>query len=581
MTYRSPVFQTPDRPEQRRYEALRAYFHEGLPMREAAKRGGYSYGSFRNLCTEFRKNESSDFFWPNPHPPKTEDPPPKSLSDQIIACRRASPFPISMYEVAEILWQDGVKVSDSYVGKVLKRAGYTRLPRRKPEQRSPRARNPVKADRRVLDLRPRTFHTDFAGLFLFAFDLAQMQFDQILDRAKMPGTRMIPAQCAVLSLLALKLSGVGRPSQVMAETLDEGLALFAGLNVIPKRTTLTDYSILVDPTFARPLMHPWYQAAIKLADVIGMGLSIDLDFHTIPYHGDQALLQKHFVSKRSRRQRGILTLLARDAKAHVFCYADTRIRKETQNDAILRFVDDWKARTGQLPGELVFDSRLTVYANLAKLDDLGIDFITLRRRHASLIQRIHTLNTSAWKKIRLSNIGRAYRTPSIVDETTKLRGYPKPLRQLLVKNLGHEKPTVLITNQMKRSPSQLIDRYARRMVIENVISDAIDFFHLDALSSAVPLRINVDVQLTIMASVLYRLLGMRVGQGYEQAEARTIYRDLVRHSGKVTVTQNEILVQLRPRAKTPYLAEAGYAELRQKIPWLAGKTLRVQLSKRS
>ncbi len=102
-----------------------------------------------------------------------------------------------------------------------------------------------------------------------------------------------------------------------------------------------------------------------------------------------------------------------------------------------------------------------------------------------------------------------------MDETVKLGAYPKPLLQLLVKNLGHDKPTVLITNQMKRTPRQLIDRYARRMVIENVISDAIDFFHMDALSSAIPMRINVDVQLTVMASVLYRLMGVRVGHGYE------------------------------------------------------------------
>ena len=62
------------------------------------------------------------------------------------------------------------------------------------------------------------------------------------------------------------------------------------------------------------------------------------------------------------------------------------------------------------------------------------------------------------------------------------------------------KPTILITNQMERPASKLIDRYARRMVIENVISDAIDFFHMDALSSAAPMRINVDIQLTVMAA---------------------------------------------------------------------------------
>ena len=160
----------------------------------------------------------------------------------------------------------------------------------------------------------------------------------------------------------------------------------------------------------------------------------------------------------------------------------------------------------------------------------------------------------------------AYRTPSVVDEIIQLQAYPKPLRQLLIKNLGHHKPTMLITNQMNRSPHQLIDQYVRRMVIENVISDAINFFHMDALSSAVPMRINVDVQLTVMASVLYRLLGARVGQGYEKAEARTLHRDLVRHTGKVMISSDKILVQVRARAKDSYLIAAKYPELQQKIP---------------
>ncbi len=559
----------------RQYEAIRAYLHEGCSIEEAAGRGNYTPGSFRNLLRRFKKQPSSDFFWPrlaaSPRVAKPTDPRPA----RIVALRKEQAT--SIYQIQQLLRQENMPASLGYIQNVFTREGIRRLPRRPAHQRSAVT---TTADSRKLDLSSRTFHTDFAGLFLFAFDLARMQLDQMLATAGMPGTRMIPAGCAVRSLLALKLSGIGRPSQVMAETLDEGLALFAGLNAIPKRTTLTEYSIQVDPTFAGPLMHQWYHAAAKLADVLGPGRSIDLDFHTIPYHGDQALLQKHYVSKRSRRQRGVLTMLARDADARIFCYADATIRKETQNDAILRFVDYWKAHTRQVPQELVFDSRFTVYANLTELTALDIDFITLRRRHASLIEHINALDKSAWRQIRLSNIGRAYRTPRIADEIVKLRGYPHPLRQIIVKGLGHDKPTVLITNQMKRPPAQLVDRYARRMIIENVISDAIDFFHMDALSSAVPMRINVDVQLTVMASVLYRLIGARVGKGYEKAESRTIYRDLVRHSGKVTITEDEILVQLRARSKAHYMVSAGYPELRERIPWLGNKMLRVQFSKR-
>lgn len=571
----SDFFTQPDCLPMRQYEAIRAYLHEGCSIEEAAGRGNYTPGSFRNLLRRFRKHPSSDFFWPRPAASRPVAKPVDPRCARIVALRKERK--VSIYQIQEALRKENMPASLGYIQKVFTREGIQRLPRRPAHQRSPAT---TVADVRKLILGARTFHTDFAGLFLFAFDLARMQLDSMLAAVGMPGTSMIPAGSAVRSLLALKLSGIGRPSQVMAEALDEGLALFAGLNAIPKRTTLTDYSIQVDPTFAGPLMHRWYHAAAELSDAVSPGGSIDLDFHTIPYHGDKALLQKHYVSKRSRRQRGVLTVLARDADARIFCYADATIRKETQNDAILRFVDYWKAHTEKAPEELVFDSRFTVYANLAKLTAQGIDFITLRRRHASLIEHIDSLDKSAWRQIRLSNIGRAYRTPRIADEIVKLRGYPQPLRQIIVKGLGHDKPTVLITNQMKRSAAQLVDRYARRMIIENVISDAIDFFHMDALSSTVPMRINVDVQLTVMASVLYRLIGARVGEGYEKAESRTIYRDLVRHSGKVTITDDEILVQLRARSKAHYLVSAGYPKLRERIPWLGNKTLRVQFAKR-
>ena len=97
------------------------------------------------------------------------------------------------------------------------------------------------------------------------------------------------------------------------------------------------------------------------------GTTPDLDFHTIPHHGADPELEKHYVSKRSRRQNGILTFLARDADARRFAWADATLRKDRQHDAILRFVEGWQARTGARSRELVFDGRLTTYANLGRL----------------------------------------------------------------------------------------------------------------------------------------------------------------------------------------------------------------------
>jgi DDE family transposase len=285
-------------------------------------------------------------------------------------------------------------------------------------------------------------------------------------------------------------------------------------------------------------------------------------------------VQKHYVSKRSRRQKGMLAFLAHDAATRVFCYANGQLRKEEQNDEILQFVAYWEQRTGHVPNELIFDSKLTTYANLNRLNQRGIDFITLRRRSQKLLATIAHMPVSAWRRVDLQNVSRAYRRPRVLDEKIHLQGYDGPIRQLTVADLGHEEPTLLLTNQIRRAASTLIERYAQRMVIENGIADGIDFFHMDALSSAVAMKITCDLQLTLMASSLYRLLGAQVGRGYAEAKGRHIFRDFIDAVGLITLTDHEIIVQYQKRAHNPLLIAAGFANTDVSVPWLGDKRLR-------
>jgi hypothetical protein len=286
-------------------------------------------------------------------------------------------------------------------------------------------------------------------------------------------------------------------------------------------------------------------------------------------------VQKHYVSKRSRRQKGMLAFLAQDATTRVFCYANGQLRKDEQNDEILQFVSYWEQRTGQLPNELIFDSKLTTYANLNRLNQQGIDFITLRRRSQKMLATIEHTPASAWRRVELQNVSRAYRRPRVLDEKVNLTDYEGPIRQLTVADLGHEEPTLLLTNQMRRSTSTLIERYAKRMVIENGIADGIDFFHIDALSSAVAMKITCDLQLTLMASSLYRLLGAQVGRGYEEAKGRHIFRDFIDAVGLITLTDDEIIVRYQKRAHDPLLIAAGFGNTDVPVPWLGNKRLRL------
>ncbi len=502
-------FLEPTNPAQKRYEALRAYHVDGLSSAEVAIRFGYSHGTVRNICSEFANSDDPDFFLPKPRKRKATRKEDESLKrkERIVELRKSGR--LSIYDIINVLKKEGVSVSSAYVHGVLKGAGVQKLARRSLDERLDivRAHKAATSDRRVLNLGSRTFRTEFAGLFLFAHDLGRADIDGIVERSGMPGSGMIPAGCAFRSLLALKLWGIGRPSRIMAETLDEGLGLFCGLNVIPKRSTLTEYSCRIDPRMNPGLMDRWYKVVRGLGVNLGGEESFDLDFHAIPYHGDAALVERHYVSKRSRRQKGILAFVARDADARMFAWANTDIRKKGASDEILRFIEGWEERTGRKPRELVFDGGFTTYANLGRLEEMGIRFLTLRRRSENMVSVLASKPSSEWKKIRLSNVGREYRTPKIYEQRVKLRDYPGDIRQIAIKDLGRRKPVLLLTNQMEENAAKLIDRYARRMIIENTIADAIDFFHMDALSAAVAMKVNVDAQLTVMASGLYRVLG--------------------------------------------------------------------------
>jgi hypothetical protein len=564
-------FVEPSNSTHRQYEALRAFFVDRLPSAEAAARFGYTPASFRVLVHQFRNQPQRDFFVATPRegrPPGRQ----RRIRDQVIALRKQN---LSVHDISRALARDGESLSPAAVAAILKREGFAKLPRRLDDERPDQPRPVVAevADVRQLDLTPRLVHTKFGGLFLFLPWLTAAKLDRLLTRSGFPGSQMVPAACAVRSLLALKLFGNARHSHVMSSVLDEGLALFAGLNVVPKRSFLTEYSGRIDPACYPILMRNWFDTVSRLG--LKWGTSFDLDFHTIPFHGDDPLVEKHYVSKRSRRQKGMLAFLAQDADTRVFCYANGELRKGEQNDEILRFVDYWKQRTGRLPEELIFDSKLTTYANLSKVNRMGIRFITLRRRSPQLLDAIAKTPASAWRRIELESPSRAYKTPRILDRQITLSGYDGPIRQLTITELGHEEPTLLLTNQLTRSPVHLVGRYAQRMLIENNIEDGIDFFHMDALSSAVALKINCDLQLTLMASSLYRLLAVRIGHGYEVAKSRHLFRDLIEASAEVSITEGEIVVRFQKRAHNPLLIAAGFDQTDEVVPWLGRKRLRL------
>ena len=289
------------------------------------------------------------------------------------------------------------------------------------------------------------------------------------------------------------------------------------------------------------------------------------------------MLEKHYVSARRRRERAILVFLVQDSEALVLCYADATLQQWEPADAILQFVEFWQHQYGTCPALLIFDSQLTTYRTLARLDTQGIHFITLRRRGKTLLQALTESPPSAWKRLRLSGVNRRYRHVRYQESSVTLRGLTRPLRQLAVAGLGHEEPTLFVTNDAQLKPLELVERYAPRMLIENAIAENVDFFHLDALTSAIALQVDLDVMLTLIANALYRQLARQL-KGFETAHPKPIFRRFLDTPARLTVTEQHVTVQLRRRAHHPILLASNLLNSTPAVPWWQGRQLRIQIS---
>jgi hypothetical protein len=562
LTSPADFFRMPASTRQRQYEALRAFFLEGRPSADAARAFGYSPGAFRVMCHQFRHNpQARQFFVTSSvgRPPgvRSHDP----VREQVIALRKIN---YSVQDISRALVERKWQVTPAAARDILRQEGFAPLPRRLDEERPEHvgpAVQPV-ADVRCFTLEQREFVTSCGGLFLFVPDLVRLKVPELAASAGLPGSKPIPASNALLSCLALKLWSIERKSHVMALAADPGLALFAGLNAIPKKSFLSEYSHRLERRHTLRLLGAW-QDKLSGSNLIS-GESLNLDFHSIPYAGEHPAVEKHYVAMRSRRQPSILAFLAQDAASNVFCYSNADLRKGEENEEVFRFLSFWKKHHGKLPGEIVFDSKLTTHKGLARLDAMQVPFITLRRRNPALLAEAAALPPSAWRVVALEHVARKFRTPRVFEQSVTIQ--KRSFRQLFIEDLGHEEPTVLLTNQRTRPVKQLITRYAQRMLIENALSDAVRFFHANALSSSVAMKVDFDLALLVVASGLYRRFAENM-RGYSESQARQVFRDLLDMPATVKVRPDHVQVTFHRRAHMPIMLASTVFAQTPRVPW--------------
>src|SRR5215218_777735 len=454
MTARSPQhdeaewFTTPAQVNHRRYEALRAWFVDGLTYQQAADRFGYTRWAMINLVREWRAGKLELFAPPRkPGPPPGVAPAKERVRGRVIQLRRQG---LSTYEISARLAAEHTPLNRTSVGEILAEEGFGRLLRgpAPAESSSPATagRDTRLPQAQGIDFGawPRQLESTRAGLLLVLPDLVALDLAGLVRRAGYPGTRVIPATSWLLALLALKLTRTRRVSHVDDLLADPAAGLLAGLGTLPKKSALTSYSYRLSHDHQRALL-----AALD-ARMISAGLAtseqaiFDLDFHAVLHWGDDPVLERHYVPSRSQRARSVLTFFAHDSGTHNLVYANADLHKATQAREVLAFCDHWKVVSGADPHLLVMDQKLTNQQVLGELDARGVKFLTLRMRSPSLVNYINSLTSKDFQTITLDRPG-THNRPSVHESAAvRLTSYPGTLRQLIVTGLGHDAPTVII-----------------------------------------------------------------------------------------------------------------------------------------
>jgi hypothetical protein len=552
---------------------------EGAPLAEAAARFGYSPSALASLVRDSRAGKLALFAEPG-KPGRKRAPKKDAARGRVIGLRRQG---LSAHEISTRLAAEGSPLNRTGVGQILAEEGFGRLLRH-PEPEA--SISPATAGRdtklpraKVIDFAalPERADTRLAGLLLAVPDLVALDLPALARKAGYPGTRVIPAVCWLLSLLAVKLTATRRVSHVDDLLDDPASALFAGLAILPKKSALTDYSYRLSHDHQRNFL-----AALD-AKLIAAGLAgsdegiFDLDFHAVMHWGNDPVLEKHYVPTRSQRARSVLTFFAQDSGTHNLVYANADISKATQHREVIAFCDHWKAVSGRDPKMLVMDQKVTNQAVLGELDARGVKFLTLRMRSPALVRHIASLTSKDYKTVSLDRPGPHNKPKVHEDSAVKLTSYPGTVRQLVVTGLGRDAATVIITNERQATIRNLITQYARRMTIEQRLAEIIRSFCAGALSSTVNLNAGLDIMLCVLAQAPLAAFRTRLGAGYHAATPDTLQRRFLDSSGTISLSGDQVTVRIDRRAYSPVLRQASLPP-DTTVPWWHGRRLHFEFS---
>ncbi len=566
-------FSNPVSQRQKQYEAVRAIVIENAPVDQVAKKYGYKSSTIYSLLRDAKAGRITLFPIITKGPKKIQTS--SDVQDNIIALRKQG---LSTSDIYQRLLEEGIKSSISTVERILKAAGFAKLPRRTNKELGKSTTGKEIPERvAMLDfstLESFDVDTPCVGVFFFLPYILESNILDIVKRCQLPSSSDIDAVSACLSMLLLKLTGCHRLSHIGRYDQEPGLGVFAAVNVLPKATYMNTYSCRCSETQIMELQNKVISALKKQYPEFYQSDYINLDFHSIPHYGDESEMEKLWCGAKGKSMKGANTVFAQDSQSNAILYTRADILRSEEADEVKKFVDYWKSIQGNVDETLVFDCKFSAYK---VLDDLAVDkvkFITLRKRHANLVKNTLQIADDKWQKVFLAIPKRKYKRVSVYESEVKLKGCQNTFRQIAVKDHGRIKPTFILSNNWDLPLKNILEVYAKRWRVENKLAELITFFNLNALSSPLMIRIHFDILWTLIADTLYHRFAQDLRR-FEKALAPQLFRKFVDMPGRVVYDNNKFQIKIRKRAHTPILREVEKLQKPFPVPWLEGRTVEI------
>ncbi|MCK5535621.1 MAG: transposase [Bacteroidales bacterium] len=566
-------FKKPDSKKQKQYETIRAFAVDKLSAQEVADKYNYKLSSVYTFIKMVKSGEMN--FFPKPKKGPKQRHFSFEIQKEIFRYRNKN---LSHTDICKLLNKEGINISAQTVSRILSDAGFPKLQRRTNKELGLTVRNKIIPERSEnLDfenLKKFSVDTPAVGIFFFIPYIIETGIIDILQKSPLPSSSAIGAVQACLSMLALKLIGNERLSNMESYDKEPGLGVFAGLNVLPKNTYMSTYSCLSSTEMILDFQKKVVKNLKQKYPTSYNGNYINLDFHSIPHYGEFSEMEKVWVGAKHKTMKGADTVIAQDAKSNMILYTRADILRKEESDEVLKFVEYWREINGNVSQTLVFDCKFTKYEVLDTMDNDNVKFITLRKRTKKLIDEILSIEDENWTKVRLDIPKRKYKKVSVFEQNVKLSNCKNEFRQIAIKDHGREKPTLIITNDKNVSMKSILEVYAKRWRVENKLAELVAFFNLNALSSPLMIRIHFDMLWTMIADTLYHIFAQDLRR-FENNLSPTIFKKFINIPGRVIYDGNKFVIKIRKRTHTPILKDVEKLQNPIAVPWLDNKKLEI------